>query len=153
MYLVPIINLFHTFKYKYFINHGLTTTPTKLGYWWDHDSWRVAWYDRRWSSLLRYGRVAIGRGVAGQLLPAGAPHERARHPARYHDRPWENSHYFSHRRSGRERGKDEDFPWTEMAKISRGHHWLAISRTLRISKNPIQGFTINSLHPSYFATR
>ena len=55
MYLVPIINLFHTLKYKYFINHGLTTTPTKLGYWWDHDSWRVAWYDRRWSSLVRYG--------------------------------------------------------------------------------------------------
>ena len=52
--LVPKITLFYTLKYKYFINHGLTTTPTKLGYWWDHDSWRVAWYDRRWSSLLRY---------------------------------------------------------------------------------------------------
>ena len=31
-YLVPKINLFYTLKYKYFINHGLTTNPNKVGF-------------------------------------------------------------------------------------------------------------------------
>ena len=31
-YLVPKITLFYTLKYKYFINHGLTTNPNKVGF-------------------------------------------------------------------------------------------------------------------------
>ena len=30
--LVPKITLFYTLKYKYFINHGLTTNPNKVGF-------------------------------------------------------------------------------------------------------------------------
>ena len=36
-YLEPKINLFYALKYKYFITNGPTNTPTKLGYWWEHD--------------------------------------------------------------------------------------------------------------------
>ena len=65
-YLVPKITLFYMLKYKYFINHGLTTTPTKLGYWWDHDCWRVSWYVGRWSLFPTYAlssSVLAGVGI------------------------------------------------------------------------------------------